>query len=191
METIESKQINDWLETQAKKPPGFKSGPLFRLAWSTDQWELRRGTFCLYNGETLVREVKSTERVKKYPYFIDRWVFEQWYPPELVMSPNLPESINGSYEPLYVFEGIDGNPLALRLDVIQFLVGRVQNKPKSSPELIRSTIAEDLANKEEKQFEFDMEYLECSAMQSNLHHGEGIVVPHNYHVNSPNLRSKQ
>ena len=191
-EQEEAKIITAWLNKQSTKPPGYPSGPLFRLSWSTDQYEMRRGTFCLYSGTTLIREVEGTERVRKYPFFHDRWIFEQWYPPELVNCADLPEAAAGSYEPLYMFENIKGESLALNIKVIQFLVSRIVNKPKSSPALIRSTILADMYQKEEDQLEFDMEYLEVStAVQSNLHFGEGIIVPSNYTVLSPNLRNKK
>lgn len=188
MENIESKIINDWLKDQAKNPD---NQPLFRLVWSDDTYELRKGTFCLYNGDILIREQEGTDLVPKYPDIEHRWVFEQWYPPELVWHEDLPNSKDGSYEPLYVFETKKGKVLPLNLEVIKFLVNRIM-RPKSSPEKIKFQILNDLLDKEELQVKFDEEYLDVSTdIQSNLHFGEAIIVPANYPVESPNLRRKQ
>jgi hypothetical protein len=187
METIESKIINDYLFTLEKVP--LSNAPLFRLSWSDEQLELRICTQRLYLGNTFIREIKSTERVPKYPFIDGRWIFEQWYPPELVACEELPESTKGDYVCLYVFDK-RGEPLPLNLHIIQFLVYQIR-KPKSSSALIQSTIHEEMQLKEEELDKLEMEYLDVSTdIQSNLHFGEGIIVPANYDVISPNLRGK-
>lgn len=180
METIESKIINDFLGTLEKVP--LTDTPLFRLVWSDDQRELRTSTRNLYLGATFITTIKSTEKSPKYPWINAKWVFEMWFGPEVAMTEELPDSRNGSYEPLYVFE----KPLNKR--VIEFLVAQIR-KPKSSSALIQSTIAEEMRFKEEELDKIEMEYLDTSTdIQSNLHFGEGIIVPATYDVESPNLR---
>jgi hypothetical protein len=188
MENIEAQQINAWLATLERVP--LRDDPMFRLVWSNDQRELRKCTQRLFLGKTFIKEVTHTERVLKYPWLKDRWVFEMWFSPEVVLHDELPETNQGSYEPLYVFEGSKGDSLPLRKDVVEFLVARIR-KPKSSSALIQSVIAQDLEDKEKKQDQFDKDYLDVSTdIQSNLHFGEAVIVPPNYPTLPPNLRGK-
>ena len=106
MENIEAQQINAWLATLERVP--LRDDPMFRLVWSNDQRELRKCTQRLFLGKTFIKEVTHTERVLKYPWLKDRWVFEMWFSPEVVLHDELPETNQGSYEPLYVFEGSKG-----------------------------------------------------------------------------------
>lgn len=188
METLESKIINDYLGTLEKVP--LKDDPLFRLIWSDEQFELRTCTKQLYMGNLLVGNMDCTEKVPKYPWIQGRWVFEMWFGPDVVLHDELPESKNGSYEPLYVFEAKKGEALPLNLKVIEFIISRIR-KPKSSPALLKSVIQDDKEARAMMQRKLDEDYLEVSPMTSNLHFGEGIIVPGNYPVESPNLRSKQ
>jgi len=186
METIESKQINDFLGTLEKVP--LRDDPLFRLVWSNEQLELRHCTQKLYLGNTFIRDIISTARVPKYPWLHECWVFEMWFGPEVVLHDELPETKNGSYEPLYVFENSKGVALPLNKKVIEFLVASIR-KPKSSSMLIKSTIQAEMEAKELTRDKLDEEYLDTSTdIQSNLHFGEAIIVPGNYPVESPNLR---
>jgi hypothetical protein len=184
-ETVESKAINDYLGTLEKVP--LRDDPLFRLVWSDEQFELRTFIKQLYMGNRCVGEVESTENTPKYPWIEGRWVFEMWFGPDVVLHDELPESDKGSYEPLYVFEGKDKQPLPLNLTVIEFIISRIR-KPKSSPSLIKSIIQDDKEARALRQRKLDEDYLDVSPMASNLHFGEGILVPSNYPVESPNLR---
>jgi len=170
-ETIESKQINDFLKTLVKVP--LTDQPLFRLVWSDNQLEHRRITAGKDLGQILIKP--------KYWWVKSRWVFEQWYPPDIVQHEDLPFTRQGSYEPLYVFEDKHGNPLALNKRVIEFMVNHILDKPKSSDMLIKSTLEEEQAIKEkEDDLDIDRYFDTSSDIMSNLHFGEGIIVPSNY-----------
>jgi len=192
VETIESELINNYLRTVALNP---NRQPLFRLVWSSDQFEMRHGVFRLHMHGIFIREEKGVKSVPKYPENPDRWVFEQWRPPELVNTPELPESSSGSsgsYEPLYIFEDNDHNPLPLSLVPIQFMVKHIMRK-SSSKQLIKSALDEFIERKDKRAEKMDEETIgECTSsdIMSNLHFGEGIIVPHNFEVQSPNRRNK-
>lgn len=191
METAESKIITGFLKINAPKIP-LTDEPMFRLVWSDDTYELRKAVLRDYIGETFIREREVTERILKYNWIKARWIFEQWYPPELVINEELPESNKGSFEPLYVFEDKNGKALPLNQLVIELLLYHTCGRPKSSPDKIRIAIQDEMAEKEAKLDKETEEGLDVSTdIQSNLHFGEGIIVPSNYPVESPNLRGKE
>ena len=105
--------------------------PLFRLVWSDDQYELRTGTFGKFVDNIKIAEYQATEQVLKYSWIKERWIVEQWFPPEVCLLDELPESKQGSFEPIYVFETSKGVALPLKLEVVQFLV-QASLKPKTS-----------------------------------------------------------
>lgn len=172
-ETLEAAFINEWLKTQPKHLNGKY---LFRLSWTSDQFEVRTGTYCLYYGAQFIKEEKKTERVNKYPYFADRWILERYFPPEQVQNPELPEACReGSYEPLYLFEGADGRPLPLNLQVVKIIVHRCLNP--SSKQAIKDAIAEEMLEQEKVSDYADGELIgsiTSSPMESLLHFGEGV-----------------
>src|ERR1700694_5267166 len=109
METPESIIINNYLKSLAVTP---SNDSMFRLSWSDDQFELRKGTYCLYMGEVFIKEEKRTERVHKYNWIRERWILEKWTPPDQIKEKDeLPEWQKGSYECFYVFETKKGGPL--------------------------------------------------------------------------------
>jgi len=119
--TIESENINAWLKNQVKIPLTDK--PLFRLVWSNDLYEDRLSLFPIYdeNG-LLLSHIEQVRNVRKYNYINHRWIIEQWLPPEIAFSPELPDSANGDWMCIYVFESSNGQMLPLRLDVVQRVV---------------------------------------------------------------------
>jgi hypothetical protein len=87
---------------------------------------------------------------------------------------------------MYVFEDRFGRPLPLNMKVMEILVHRFLG-PKSSSMLQKSRIIQaeqdkDLA--EEKYFEDVLD-------TPNIYTGHDIIVPSNYPILPPNLRSKQ
>lgn len=109
--------------------------PIWRIVWSTSQREMRRGKFSDYYGTIFLREVEEVRSVPKYWYNPDRWVLERltFLPPNAAIHKELLSQTstldiqapvyNGTYEPIYVFEDKDKNPLPLVefvLDAIMF-----------------------------------------------------------------------
>ena len=174
-ETIEAENINKFLRTQEKIP--LSSEPLFRLTWSEDDLEYRR----IHEGKSAGTIVKT----KKYPFITNRWMFQQWYPPNISIHEDLPNSKTGGFETLYVFEDStkERNPLPLSQEVIEFLLFHIR-RPESGM-LVKSTINDEMAAMDTR-FDnyFESEVETSSPIASLLHTKEGIVVPRSY---DPNL----
>lgn len=170
-ETIEAKLIQDFLASQEKVP--LTDDPQYRLQWSDDDYELRLVLDGPHAGE-----VKSC---RKYPFVHHRWMFQRWMPPELMSSLDLPESNNGSYETLYVFQDKHGKALPLNQKVIEFMLYYIR-RPASSM-LVKSVINDEMLAMDEK-FDkyFDNEVETSSDVISLLHSGEAIQVPSNFGV---------
>jgi hypothetical protein len=189
MESIEAEVINNYLRTLPHVP--LKDDPFFRLVWSDDTRELRTGTFTEWYGKVLIREYQATERVPKYNWLKERWVLEMWCPPEVAYNDELPESISGSYEPVFVFEDAKHNVLPLNLRVVQILVQRLM-QPRRSRLQIRTDILNEMAAKELQAENLDASVLhDDTELTSLLHFGEAIIMPSEYPIESPNLRNKQ
>lgn len=125
------REITEWLNRQPKNLQGL---PYYRLVWSNHQLEKRKGTFCDFTeGGLFIREVTEVREVPKYPYLQDRWVLERWVPPHYAYNPELINSHEGSYEPFYVFEDRNGNPLPLSLKAVVFLVDYHRNQGRATP----------------------------------------------------------
>lgn len=116
----------------------------------------------------------------KYPWIRSRWILEQWFSPERVYDKNYPDTVNGSYECIYVFEDKNLNPLPLNIKVVQLIVWRM-NQPASSPALIASRLKAEVDQKEKDDVLWMDRYFDTTSdIASNLHFGEGIIVPSNY-----------
>jgi hypothetical protein len=173
METIDSSVINAWLATMPCVP--LSTQPLFRLVWSDEQYELRTGVFAKFIANVKVSEEKRTQNVLKYNWIKERWIVEQWFPPEVCLVEELPESIRGSYEPIYVFEDKGGNALPLKLEVVQFLVKQCL-KPKTSAMLKKSISAENTEAREKVAAKQDWEQLaDEGPLVSQFHDGTAIL----------------
>ena len=176
METIESKQINDWLKGGPKVP--LTEQQLFRLVWSDEQREKRWGTFVHFDMHgNKIGETQKLEECLKYSCIKERWILEQWFPPEVTINPELPESHLGSYEPVYVFEDNSGRSLPLRLDAVQFVV-KCAMKPKRS-ELQRKIDDKNAhEEKDNKIFKADLDLLQDEGpLVSQFHDGSAILRP--------------
>ena len=176
LETIDSFNINEWLRTMGPKI-SLTESPLFRLVWSDDMYELRTGTYAIFDKTTGAKlsESTRTENVLKYNYIKERWILEQWFPPQVVMNPELPNSKSGSYEPVYVFESAAGNALPLALQIVQIWV-KNSMKPKTSQMHKRSlynAIQEEREKQADKQ---DWEVLNDEGpLVSQFHDGSAIL----------------
>lgn len=159
-------QINERLKAFGLSP----SGALYRIVWSDFQTELRYGVFREHFGEIFMREIKGVKEVPKYSFLLERWVLERWFPPEIVFSPELPNSAQGSYEPIYVFQDKKGNYLPPVERVAEIIIHRAENPIHITPEE-RVTEQEE---KERKEIEFFEDYLEVSPITNALHMKEAV-----------------
>ena len=160
-------EIVRFLASQGRSISGF---PLYRLVWSADQYEWRKGTFNEFSGTLFLRSVTATKLVPKYPFCQDRWILEKWFPPELTACEELP-NVRGenSYEPLFVFQDKNCNPLPLSLRVVEILVGfdRDRDRPKSSQTASDDRELERLS--ETKEFQELYDSIDTNATLSCLH----------------------
>jgi hypothetical protein len=111
-------ELNNWLREY-----GLKDGrPRFRLVWSNDIYEHRRGTFRDFTREGIfIREVFETRLTRKYNYIHDRWIFEAFT--EDGGSREVPGTEHGDYIPVYIFESGEGKALPVTRKVVEFLIG--------------------------------------------------------------------
>lgn len=95
---------------------------IWRLVWSTDQKEIRKGKFSDYYGNIFLRENTEVRSVPKYWNSPDRWVLERLCfiaPNAAIHNEVLAQSdldifkpfLNGTYEPIYFFQDKNRNPL--------------------------------------------------------------------------------
>ena len=150
--------------------------PWFRVVWSNDQLEKRRGTFNTFTEcGIFVRTVTEVREVPKYPYIADRWILETLVPPSQINLIDLPEARQGSYEPIYVFEDSKGNALPLNVRVVELVADHVRMPKDHSG--IRQRIESEFAHKDEDEINFHMDAAEVSTICNQLHQGEAIIRP--------------
>lgn len=151
----------------------------FRVAKTAGQYEKRLGTFSDFSGGIYLRTVSEVRETLKYPAFkgYDFWVLEKYFP-------NTTEVVKDTlflYEPLFVFYNPDtAEALPLNWEAINAIVHiyLFSEKQVKTPS--------DIEQEEEKSYELEsaklLEVLQdsCTPMATQLHFGEGIVVPRNY-----------
>lgn len=113
--------LNAYLNTQERTITGK---PIYRIVWSETILENRHGIFRDYVEGTniLIREVDDIRLVKKYSYIRERWVLEKWADGKVAFNKELPDSINGDYIPVYVFEDGKGKYLPPNRKVVDFIL---------------------------------------------------------------------
>ena len=175
IDTIDSLLIKSFLKQGPFVP--LSTQPLFRLVWSDDQYELRTGTFGKFVDNIKIAEYQATEQVLKYSWIKERWVVEQWFPPEVCLLDELPESKQGSFEPIYVFEDSKGNSLPLKLEVVQFLV-QASLKPKTSVMRKQSLSKENTEAREKVAQDITWDCInDDGPLVSQFHDGTAILRP--------------
>lgn len=110
----------------------FENGePNFKLVWSEDEIEKRLLKTTVNGIELLFPE---TAIVPKYSYIKERFILERIVPIPNIDSRELLDK-KLSYEPIWVFESADGEPLAPDWEVINILITTLldQNLYKSGP----------------------------------------------------------
>jgi hypothetical protein len=116
--------------------------PIWRISWSTDQREKRLGTFSDFYGSIFLRQTREVREVPKYWYTPNRWILERltFLPPnaaihkELIASYDLDitrPSQNGTYEPIYVFQDANGEPLPVTERAIDFVLWNLEHRDKA------------------------------------------------------------
>jgi hypothetical protein len=107
----------------------FENGePNWRVVWSEDQFEKRWTNFTDEGFELLSPVVKELPKYKQ-------WIHNKYILERLIPVPDLVESdLIGkiSYEPVWVFQDSDGNPLPPKWEAILLIIDSVNNASASS-----------------------------------------------------------
>lgn len=99
----------------------------YRIIWSDDQFEKRRMTHTDSGIQLLTPEVREVPKYKQWvqeKYILERLTIINEYATDLV------EKV--SYEPLYVFEDRDGNPLKPVWSAVYFIMANVLHSMEST-----------------------------------------------------------
>lgn len=147
--------------------------PFFRIVFSEEQFEKRLGTYTDYSKEGIyLRTVREVREVPKY---------RQWIPNKYVLEGlTLVPSINQeelptdalSYEPIWVFEDKQGNPLPPRFEAAEFLLTRLRMQIGKSP---YAKYKEDIVPDDERIARLEEELFgNETAIGDALAHGNGV-----------------
>lgn len=157
--------------------------PNFRVASTLTQTEKRFGEYVDYGPNNIyLRTVREVREVKKYPAFQNKeyWVLEKYFPNTV---PEIVKDTTFLYEPLMVFYNPETRePLPLNWEAVNAVVHiyLFSEKQVKSPK--------DIAREEEEHFERESQKLleilqdDVPLVATQLHVGEGIVVPRNYNA---------
>lgn len=129
-------------EKLAAKGRSLDGRPIWRIVWAPEQLERRLGTFCDFYGPVFLRERREVREVPKYWYVGPCWVLERltFIPPgspilsEIrssgsIVDPHTPV-VNGSYEPVYVFQDGNRNPLPVTEVVIDAIFESLEGRAR-------------------------------------------------------------
>lgn len=146
--------------------------PIFRVVWSNNQFETRKGEHEVYYGQIYLRTDYGIYTVPKYQFLKDRWVLERLFP-------NNPDvtgiQSDHTYEPIWVFEDKDGNPQKVNERAVNFLCWHALNP--------RKITKSDLKERERKEFEDEVQYMyeyldnESPYLATMMHNREAAFVP--------------
>ncbi len=169
-----AKTINKYLAGVALAPTG---NPLFRVVWSDDQREKRFGRFDDYYGKIYLRTFTGLREVPKYPWIRGKWVMEKWTPVTAEVLRDIPLATGGTYEPLYVFEDGNQNPLPLNEEIVRHII-HVQFHPILEGDRA-SRLRTEHENKLKKDKENDLMIMEDASpyIAGKIHGGEAIIRP--------------
>lgn len=169
--------------------------PNWRVVWSNDQFEHRLGTYDDYadtEQKIWLRQVTEIRYVPKYRQWIpNKFVLERLLPVPDVNAQDLPD-VKLSYEPIYVFEDKDGNPLPPKFEACKFVVECVYGYQYGDKSIQRYADPEATAEKslEAKRQRIDKIQEQLFGDESNLNtqtfneSGSTIIVPANYNRES-------
>ena len=146
--------------------------PRFRIVFSDTQLEKRifyddAYLYGIYLGTTN----KRIEEVRKYPFIRSRYVFEKHYPTD---AEELVDK-EGNYEPIYVFEDDQGNPLPLDLDIIQFIAkALLERVEKKTP----GQLEEEKKKEMDRQVALEYEMLDNKSpyIATMINNGEAVFI---------------
>jgi len=107
--------------------------PIYRIVWSEDQLEIRRGMTREYYGSIFIREYFSVGPRKKYWYFqnpcwvLEKLTFIQGQAALKEIITELVECANGTYEPIFPFVDKNFVPLPVSPLVVDIVLWKLHN----------------------------------------------------------------
>jgi hypothetical protein len=146
--TEEHKSLNKWLRESFGKTVTGKTK--FRLVWSEDILENRKGEFNEFYGQIYLRTIRGVRELKKYNYIHNRYILEGWKDDDLSFNGEVPDAKGGDYIPIWVFEDKNGNPLPVTHKILTFLIAAIQGRVRKDDE-----ISEKEADEKEIQAQID------------------------------------
>lgn len=131
--TQEHKELSNWLRESYGQTVTGKTK--FRLVWSEDITENRKGEFNEFYGKIFLRTIVGTRELPKYNYIHNRYILEGWKDEDLSFNGEVPNAKYGDYIPIYVFEDKNGNPLPVTHKVLTFIIASIQGRVRKDSEL--------------------------------------------------------
>ena len=131
--TEEHKSLNNWLRESYGRTVTGKTK--FRIVWSEDITEHRKGQFNEFYGKIFLRTIIGIRELPKYNYIHNRYILEGWKDEDLSFNGEVPEAKGGDYIPIYVFEDRNGNPLPITYKVLTFIIASIQGRVRKDNEI--------------------------------------------------------
>lgn len=182
----------DDINTKLKELYGHQDGNAnFRVAATDDQYEKRLGTYTDFTpGGIYLRTVTEVRLTKKYPALGDA----RYYALEKYFPNTVQEVVKDTpflYEPLFVFYNPEtGNPLELNWEAINAIVHIYLYSEKKVKTPSDIDAEEELALQKESERILTILQDDMPEKATQIHFGEGIVVPRNYNgIDSDNRKS--
>lgn len=155
----------------------LRGDSIFRVSFSDEQKEKRFGKFAEWYGKIFLREFSGLREVPKYPWIRAKWVLERWIPPVYAHTPDIPETSQGSYEPIYVFQTAEGVALPVSEEFAHTVIFKLFHPDLPGHRKSVMETEEEVAF--EKEVELNKMILENASpyLCNMLHGGEAIVRP--------------
>lgn len=148
--------------------------PRFRVVWSDDQFEFRKGEFNEFSGPIFIRTVVGVKQVPKYSYIKERWILEMFVEGSAVRISEL-MGVTSTYEPMYVFQSAKYEYLEPLLKVCQAFIFNYLN-PECNPDMRRNYLESiDITGLEEDVKYFE-NVLDSGYIADRLHDKDGIII---------------
>jgi hypothetical protein len=160
--------INDFLKNYRKN---LSNDPIFRVVWSDDLTETRFGEFNDYYGNIFLRKFIGYRQVPKYNYINERWILEKWLPAEDSYINEVPNTHNGSYEPVYVFQDKDLNYLEPNLKIVKIVIFFSEGNVRKMTPSERQQLADISENEEVQDF---IDRIDVTPVSNALAMKEGV-----------------
>jgi len=181
--TEQIKTLNQRLKDNYGK---FEDGSaIWRISFSDDQLEKQQGTFRDYDANgNFIREYRGVKEVKKYEWIRGKHLLERYTIVPFQSKYELVEA-KVSYEPVFVFEDKDGNPLPPKWEVIQIVIDDIHKKAMQAVGIrVPYKDPDAVVDPEAKKLRLDGLVKELFGNETPvgdaLSHKYGVTVPHSY-----------